>query len=100
MTSRQITAGLLVILLAFLLGRMLIRGGGDFRLQLLLGGGIFLGSLYTIFGKLPDWLLLASGGKITADDDPRNLSPRISLTILAVVLLLAVTIFVAALFLI
>ncbi len=99
MTSRQIAAGLLVILLAFLLGGTLIRGGGDFRLQLLLGGGILLGTLYTIYGKLPDWLLLASGGKITADDDPDNLSPRISFIILGVVLLLAVSIFVVALFL-
>lgn len=99
MKSKQIATALLVILLSLLLGWNLIRGGGDFKLSLLLGLGIILGTLYTIYGKLPDWLLQASGGRITADDDPGNLSPRIYLSILAVVLLLAVIIFVAALFL-
>jgi hypothetical protein len=99
MTSRQIAAGLLVILLASLLGWALIRGAADLKLQLLLVLGMILGTLYTVYGQLPDWLLQISGGRITADDDPGNLSPRVYLTVLLVVLLLAAAIFVGALLL-
>lgn len=99
MTSRQIAAGLLVILLASLLGWALIRGAADLKLQLLLVLGMILGTLYTVYGQLPDWLLQISGSRITADDDPGNLSPRVYLTILLMVLLLAAAIIVGALLL-
>lgn len=99
MTSRQIATGLLVFLLASLLGWTLIRGGAGLKLRLLMVLGMILGTLYTVYGQLPDWLLQISGGRITADDDPGNLSPRVYLTVLLVVLLLAAVIFVDALLL-
>ncbi len=66
--------------------------------------GICLGTLYVIRGSLPESLLRITeitryieGGHITADDDPRNISPRVYLPILAAVLLVAVIILLIAL---
>lgn len=53
MTSRQIAAALLVMVLSFLLGWTFIQGMGDFKLQLLLGLGIMLGTIYAVYGELP-----------------------------------------------
>ncbi len=55
-----------------------------------------LGSLYTAFGRLPDWIVENSGGSITDDDDPSNVSARVYLPILLGVILIAFAVFVVA----
>ena len=55
----------------------LVRGVGDVRTQVMLGADSFLGVLYTLFGRLPDWLIEHSGGSLVADDNPGNISPRV-----------------------
>ena len=60
--------------------------------------GILLGGLYVVRGgTLPRWLIeytqkfnFFTGGIITADDDPANISPRIYLPIISSVILIAI----------
>jgi hypothetical protein len=86
----RVLAALLTLVLLALLGWSLVRGMGGVSLQLILAGGAFLGSLYTIFGRLPDWIIACSSGYIVADDDPGNISPRIYLSVIGAAILLAV----------
>ena len=53
-----------------------------------------LGGIYTAFGRLPDWIADYSGGSITEDDDPANISPRVYLPILLGVIVIAAATFV------
>ncbi|ELP31401.1 hypothetical protein RBSWK_04671 [Rhodopirellula baltica SWK14] len=69
---------------------------GDLRIWVVLGFGVTLGSLYTAFGRLPDWIVENSGGSITDDDDPSNVSARVYLPILLGVILIAFAVFVVA----
>ena len=62
---------------------------GDWRLLELLGIGIVLGLVYALRGSLPSSLVRMSGARITHDDDPRNLSPKVYLPVLIIVILLA-----------
>ena len=91
--ARRIAALLLTTALLALLLYTLVVGVGDSRTRLLLGVGIVLGAMYTIRGgSLPPFMSQSdwSGGTgITADDDPRNLSPKLYLPILLAVVLLA-----------
>ena len=98
MTSKRFTAGLLSIFLMAMLGWTFIGNVGDVRIQVLLGLGVVLGVVYTFYGQLPEWLVNLSGGKIVADDDPGNISPRIYLPILGVVMVLAVVAFFVVVF--
>ena len=85
-------------MLLALLGWNLARGEGDVRTQVMLGAGSCLGALYTIFGRLPDWLIEHSGGSLVADDDPGNISPRVYLSVIGATLLLAVVVFVVVVY--
>ena len=98
MRPKQITAGLLSMVLLALLVWTFVGNAGDIRIQVLLGIGIVLGFIYTIYGQLPEWLINFSGGKIVADDDPSNISPRIYLPILGVVILIASLIMMVVIF--
>jgi hypothetical protein len=58
-------------------------GAGDRHVLWLLCVGVLLGSLYTVRGgSLPPFVYWLGLGKITKDDDPRNLPPRFYLPIL------------------
>ena len=94
MNVKRIAAGLLSLILFALLGWSILAGVGDLRTHIVLCVGATLGSLYTIVGRVPDWILDHTGGTITADDDPNNISPRVYLPILLGVVLMAVTAFV------
>ena len=56
-----------------------------------------LGLAYTALGRLPDWVVDYSGGSITDDDDPSNISPRVYLPVLFGVIAIAVIVFVVVL---
>ena len=99
MSPTRITAGLLSLVLLGLLVWTIVRGVGDIRTQLLIGVGAVLGIAYAAYGRLPDWLISLSGGSLTADDDPSNISPRVYLPIIGGVILLAVVAFVIVIFL-
>ncbi len=94
MTTNRIAAGVLSILLLALLGWSVIAGVGGVRTWVVLGVGSALGLLYTVFGRLPNWIVNHSGGSITEDDDPSNISPRVYLPILLGVIAVAATAFV------
>ena len=98
MTRTRVLAGLLSLVLLALLGWCLVRGVGDVRTQIMLGAGSFLGILYTVFGRLPDWLIEHSGGSLAADDDPRNIPPRLYLSAIGAVILIAVIVFVVVIY--
>lgn len=93
MTQTRVLAGILSLVLLALLGWCLVRGVGDVRTQIMLGVGSFLGILYTVFGRLPEWLIEHSGGSLAADDDPRNIPPLLYLSAIGAVILIAVIIF-------
>ena len=97
MTTNRIAAGALSLVLLALLGWSIIAGVGDVRTWGTLGLGAMLGVLYTAIGRVPDWIIDHSGGFITDDTDPSNLSPRIYLPILFGVIALAVIAFVLVL---
>ena len=82
MTPTRIVAGTLSLLLLVLLGWSIFSGIGDLRSWVILAAGLALGSLYTALGRLPDWIVDRSGGSITDDDDPSNISPRGYLSII------------------
>lgn len=87
MKAKRITVLLLTLLLAALLAWSLIAQVGDARTRWLLLAGAIFGSFYSFYGSIPDWAANLTG--INADDDPENLSPRIYLTIILVVLIVA-----------
>ena len=97
MTTNRIAAGALSLVLLALLGWSLFAGVGDVRTCVMLGIGAILGLLYTAIGRVPDWIVDYSGGSITDDDDPSNISPRIYLPILFSVIVVAVIAFVLVL---
>ncbi len=90
MTTNQIVAGALSIVLLALLGWSIFAGVGDIRTWIMLGIGSALGVLYAAVGRLPDWIVDHSGGSITDDDDPSNISPRVYLPILLGIIIVAV----------
>lgn len=88
--AKRLTAVFLSVFLLGLLASMLWRGVGDLRTQITLGVGALLGAVYGALGKLPDWMTdYSRGQKLTQDDDPANISPRVYLSILGLVLLIA-----------
>lgn len=97
MTPSRIAAGVLTLVLLALLGWSIFAGVGDVRTWVMLGVGAALGGLYTAFGQLPDWIVEHSGGSITEDDDPSNISPRVYLPILLGVIAVVVLAFFVAL---
>ena len=98
MTPNRIAAGTLSILLLLLLGWSIFSGIGDLRTQFIIALGVVLGSLYTAFGRLPGWIVDHSGGSITDDADPSNISPRVYMPIVFGALLVAVIAFCVVLF--
>ncbi len=98
MKTRRIISGLLTVLLAILLGWCMTQGVGDGRTIVYLCIGIILGTTYTFFGRLPIWLISASGGSLSDDDDPANISAYVYLPIIVAAILLAVIIFVIVIF--
>lgn len=98
MTRTRILAGLLTLVLLALLGWCIVRGVGDVRTQVILGGGSLLGVLYTVFGRLPDWLIEHSGGSLAADDDPGNIPARVYLSVIGAAILLAIVAFVVVIY--
>ncbi|MFK7767258.1 MAG: hypothetical protein AB8B55_08550 [Mariniblastus sp.] len=94
MTTNRITAGTLSLVLLALLGWCIIAGVGDVRTWVILGVGVVLGSIYTAFGRLPDWIIDHSGGTIVDDDAPPNISPRVYFPILLGVIIVAIIVFV------
>ncbi|MFT7633764.1 MAG: hypothetical protein ACI87E_004822 [Mariniblastus sp.] len=97
MTTNRIVAGMLSAVLLTLLGWSVFAGVGDLRTWIMLGLGATLGVMYTAFGRIPDWIVDYSGGSITGDDDPSNISPWIYLPILFGVIAVAVIAFVVVL---
>lgn len=95
-TNKRIASGVLSLVLLTLLGWCVVARVGDLRTWVVLGSGVTLGSLYTAFGRLPDWIVENSGGSITDDDDPSNVSARVYLPILLGVILIAFAVFVVA----
>ena len=93
MTTNRIVSGALSISLLALLGWSIFAGVGDLRTLVMLGVGAGLGILHTAFGRIPDWIVEHSGGTITDDDDPSNMSPRVYLPILFGVIAIAVVAF-------
>ena len=86
---RRATALLLSLLLAALAIHTWRTNPHDHSLLILLFTGVLLGLLYAALGALPSWLLHITGNKLTSDDDPQNLSPRLYLPILAAAIALA-----------
>lgn len=97
MTTKRIVAGAMSILLLALLGWSILAGVGDVRTWIMLGLGVILGVVYTAIGRLPGWIVANSGGSITDDHDPSNISPQIYLPILFGVIIVAVMTFVVVL---
>ncbi|EGF29230.1 hypothetical protein [Rhodopirellula baltica] len=95
-TNKRIASGVLSLVLLTLLGWCVVARVGDLRTWVVLGFGVTLGSLYTAFGRLPDWIVENSGGSITDDDDPSIVSARVYLPILLGVILIAFAVFVVA----
>ncbi len=90
MTPNRVVAGTLSLLLLVLLGWSIFSGSGDLRTRIILAVGVALGALYTAFGRLPDWIVDYSGGSITDDDAPSNISPRVYVPIVFGTVLIAV----------
>ena len=97
MTAKRFVALALSVLLLVFRGWSFFAAVGDVRTRVMLGIGAILGLAYTYYGELPSWLIDASGGSITDDDDPSNISPRVYLPILLIAILIAVIGFVIAL---
>jgi hypothetical protein len=95
-TNKRIASGVLSLVLLTLLGWCVVTRVGDLRTWVVLGFGVTLGSLYSAFGRLPDWIVENSGGSITDDDDPSNVSARVYIPILLGVILIAFAVFVVA----
>ena len=87
-----------VLLLTMMLGGLAIyvwrAKVGDQRVLWLLGTGTLLGVIYTIRGgSLPPWVYRFGGGRITNEDDPRNLSPKVYLPVLLAVIMVALLLY-------
>lgn len=89
MSKQRVAAGVLSMLLLALLGWSVVQGVGDVRTQALLAAGACAGLIYTLIGRLPDWLMRLSGGRLVDDDDPSNLPPRVYLSVLGAALVIA-----------
>jgi hypothetical protein len=91
--ARRVAALLLAPALATLGVYAWGTGVRDARLLLLIGVVSILGAIYAVNGgSLPPSVERASrwaGVRVNADDDPSNLSPKIYLPILAIVILAA-----------
>ncbi|EMB13335.1 membrane protein [Rhodopirellula europaea 6C] len=87
---------MLSLVLLSMLGWCVVARVGDLRTWVALGLGVTLGWLYTAFGRLPGWIVENSGGSISDDDDPSNVSARVYLPILLGVILIAFAAFVGA----
>ena len=90
------TAALVLTLALAALGIYVWRHEGDLNTLWLLCVGVVLGALYTLRGgTLPAFIHRSSeshwlsNSPITADDDPRNLSPKLYLPILGAAVLIA-----------
>ena len=94
MNTNRVAAGILSLVLSALLGWSIVAGVGDLRTRIILGGGVALGVLYTAFGRVPDWIRDRTGGTLTDDDDPSNISPRVYLPIILGAILVAIGAFV------
>ena len=94
--NKRIAAGLLSASLLLLLGWCLLTGAGNARTSVTLGIGALLGVTYTALGKVPEWIIKRSKGKITDDDDPSNIPAKIYLPILLAVVVFAAMVFVLA----
>jgi len=92
--SRRVAVLLLTMMLAGLAIYVWRAKVGDQRVLWLLGTGIGLGVIYTIRGgSLPPWVYRLGGGRITDDDDPRNLSPKVYLPVLLAVIVVALLLY-------
>lgn len=89
MSAKRIAALCLTVLLAGLFVRCLIADVGDLKTRGLLLIGSVLGAIYATHGSLPTWIIERSGGRLAADDDPANLSPRVYLAVLPVAIVVA-----------
>ena len=98
MTPKRLIAGTLSFLLWVLLGWSVFAGIGDLKTRIILAAGGALGSLYSVLGRLPDGIVENSGGFITDDDDPSNISPVVYLPIVLGAILIAVIASCVALF--
>lgn len=87
MSKQRVAAVVLSVLLLLLLGWSVLQGVADMRTQAMLAAGACVGLLYALAGRLPDWLYQLSGGSLSDDDDPGNLSPRVYLPVLGIALL-------------
>ena len=100
MTRKRFSSGLLTLGLLALLGWCVVSNAGDLRTRVMLGAGVLLGIVYTIWGRLPDWLLERSGGYLSADDAPSNIPARVYLPIILGAILLAALVIVIFVYLV
>ena len=77
------------MVLVCLLTWSLATGFGDLKTRAIILMGIVLGVIYTLQGKLPEQLIDWSHGRLTADDDPSNISPKVYLPIVLGVIVIA-----------
>ncbi len=89
MPLSRLLAGILAFVLLGLLAWSIFSGLGDLKLRVLLGLGVALGVWYSVLGELPEWIINSSGGSVTDDDDPSNISPRVYVPILFGVMVVA-----------
>ncbi len=90
MTLKRMTAATLSLVLLALLVWSIFAGVGDPKTWIILALGVVLGALYAALGRIPDWIVDQSGGSMTDDKDPTNISPRVYLPIVAGAILVAV----------
>jgi len=94
--SKRILALLITIFLIMIFGIMIFTSIPTKDAGVIIFG-VLIGSIYVMRGgSLPNWMIeftqkfnFFSGGTITADDDPNNLSPKIYLPIIFSAILLA-----------
>ncbi len=90
MKPKRFVAGLLSLVLLAFLGATFL-GGSDgedlLEVRIALGVSAVLGMVYAWQGRLPDWALELGDGRLTQDDDPSNISPRVYLPILLALVL-------------
>ncbi|MEM9827025.1 MAG: hypothetical protein AAF958_10575 [Planctomycetota bacterium] len=91
MKRNRWVAGTLCVLLLTLLIYCIVAGVADLRTHIMLAFGVILGFAYSLRGRLPDELVRRSGGSITHDDDATNVSPKVYLPILLVIIAIACT---------
>lgn len=89
MSYQRILSGVLAFVIFVLLGWSITQGIGDILGNIILGLGVVLGVIYTIYGRIPHWMIVISNGSLVADDALGNISPRIYLPILGGILFVA-----------